>query len=96
LAPYYHYVNNGYSEWLNEDKAVGIADPALKPMSLDEFKQSGILQIWTPEQAIDKFQAMQSRISIEHFMMMMPPGLPQGRFREYAQLFADQVLPAFR
>lgn len=96
LAPYFHYVNNGYSEWLNEDKAVGIADPMLKPMSLEDFKQSRILQIWTPEQAIEKFRAMQSRISIEHFMMMMPAGLPQGRFRDYAQLFADEVLPAFR
>lgn len=96
LAPYFHYVNNAYSEWLNEDKAVGIADPMLKPMSLEDFKQSRILQIWTPEQAIEKFRAMQSRISIEHFMMMMPAGLPQDRFREYAQLFADEVLPAFR
>lgn len=96
LAPYYHYVNNAYSQWLNEDKAVGIADPTLQPMSLDDFKQSRILQIWTPEQAIEKFRAMQSRIAIEHFMMMMPAGLPQDRFREYAQLFADEVAPAFR
>ncbi|MEO5587417.1 MAG: LLM class flavin-dependent oxidoreductase [Novosphingobium sp.] len=96
LAPYYHYVNNGYGEWLNEDKAVGIDDPLLKPVSLEEFKRSRILQIWTPEQAIAKFRAMQSRISIEHFMMMMPAGLPQDRFRDYAQLFADEVLPAFR
>ena len=96
LAPYYHYVNNSYSQWLNEDKAVGIADPTLQPMSLDDFKQSRILQIWTPEQAIEKFRAMQSRIAIEHFMMMMPAGLPQDRFREYAQLFADEVAPAFR
>jgi alkanesulfonate monooxygenase SsuD/methylene tetrahydromethanopterin reductase-like flavin-dependent oxidoreductase (luciferase family) len=96
LAPYYHYVNNAYSVWLAEDKAVGIDDPMLKPMTLEEFKDSRILQIWTPEQAIDKFRAMQSRISIEHFMMMMPAGLPQGRFRHYAQLFADEVLPAFQ
>jgi alkanesulfonate monooxygenase SsuD/methylene tetrahydromethanopterin reductase-like flavin-dependent oxidoreductase (luciferase family) len=96
LAPYYHYVNNAYGEWLAEDEAVGIDDPALKPMSLEDFKRSGILQIWTPGQAIEKFRAMQSRISIEHFMMMMPPGLPQDRFREYAQLFAQEVLPAFR
>lgn len=96
LGPYYHYVNNAYGAWLNEDKAVGIDDPSLKPMSLEDFKQSGILQIWTPEQAIAKFQAMQKRVAVEHYIMMMPPGLPQERFRHYAQLFADQVLPAFR
>jgi alkanesulfonate monooxygenase SsuD/methylene tetrahydromethanopterin reductase-like flavin-dependent oxidoreductase (luciferase family) len=96
LAPHYHYVNNGYGEWLNEDKAVGIADPVLKPMSLEDFKRSGILQIWTPEQAIEKLRAMQARIPVEHFMMMLPAGLPQDRFRDYAQLFADEVMPAFR
>lgn len=96
LAPFYHYVNNAYGEWLNEDKAVGIDDPVLQPMSLEDFKRSNILQIWTPEQAIEKFRAMQSRIAVEHFMMMMPAGLPQERFRDYAQLFANEVLPAFR
>jgi hypothetical protein len=29
-------------------------------------------------------------------MMMMPPGLPAARFVEYAQVFADEVIPAFR
>jgi hypothetical protein len=32
---------------------------------------------------------------IEHYMMMMPPGLPPARFVEYADLFAKQVMPAF-
>jgi alkanesulfonate monooxygenase SsuD/methylene tetrahydromethanopterin reductase-like flavin-dependent oxidoreductase (luciferase family) len=96
LAPYYHYVNNSYGAWLNEDKAIGIDDPMLKPMDLNQFKRSGILQILTPEQAIARFKAMQQRIAVEHFMMMRPPGLPAARFREYAQLFADEVIPAFR
>ena len=96
LAPYYHHVNNSYGEWLNEDKAIGIDDPLLKPMSLEQFKKSGILQILTPEHAIARFKAMQQRIAVEHFMMMKPPGLPLARFKDYAQLFADEVLPAFR
>jgi alkanesulfonate monooxygenase SsuD/methylene tetrahydromethanopterin reductase-like flavin-dependent oxidoreductase (luciferase family) len=93
LAPYFHYVNNAYGEWLNEDKAIGLDDPALKPMDLEAFKQSKILQIWTPDQAIDR--AMRERIPVEHFTMMLPPGMPQDRFRDYAQLFADEVIPAF-
>lgn len=96
LAPYYHHVNNSYGAWLNEDNAIGIADPKLQPMDLEQFKRSGILDIATPEQAIAKFEAMQARVPVEHFMMMMPAGLPAARFMEYAQLFADEVIPAFR
>ncbi len=96
LAPYYHHVNNSYGVWLNEDQASGLGKRTLKPMSLDEFKASGILQILTPGQAIDKFRAMQARMPVEHFMMMMPAGLPAARFVEYGEVFASEVLPAFR
>lgn len=96
LAPYYHYVNNSYAAWLNEDKAIGLDDPVLKPMDLDAFRESGILQILTPEQAVEKFRAMQARMPVDHVMMMMPAGLPPARFVEYAGLFAREVLPAFQ
>jgi hypothetical protein len=96
LAPYYHHVNNSYGVWLNEDKALGIDAPMLKAMPLDQFKASGILQIVTPDHAIARFKAMQKRIPVEHFMMMMPPGLPAERFLSYAELFAAEVMPAFR
>lgn len=95
LAPYYHHVNNSYGEWLNEDKAIGLDAPAIKPMDLEAFKASGILQILTPEHAIRRFQAMQRRIPVEHFMMMMPAGLPAERFRHYAELFAREVMVEF-
>jgi hypothetical protein len=29
-------------------------------------------------------------------MVMLPPGLPPREFVPYAQVFADEVLPAFR
>lgn len=96
VAPFFHHVNNSYALWLNEDNAIGLDDPMLKTTDLEAFKQSGILQIWTPDQAIAKFRAMRERIPVEHFMMMLPPGMPHERFRHYAQVFADQVLPAFR
>ena len=96
LAPYYHYVNNTYGAWLNEDKASGVDGAQLKPMDLDRFKRSGILKILTPEAAIAKFRAMQQRVPVDHFMMSMPPGLPLARFVDYAQVFADKVIPAFR
>jgi alkanesulfonate monooxygenase SsuD/methylene tetrahydromethanopterin reductase-like flavin-dependent oxidoreductase (luciferase family) len=98
LAPYFHHVNNSYGEWLNEDKAsTGFGDEAvLKPMPLEKFKASGILQILTPEQAIAMFNRMLAKAPVEHFMMMLPPGLPPAQFKPYAELFAREVMPAFR
>ncbi|MCT2400272.1 LLM class flavin-dependent oxidoreductase [Novosphingobium mangrovi (ex Huang et al. 2023)] len=96
LAPYYHHVNNTYGEWMNEDKAIGVDDAGLKPMDLDAFKASGILQILTPEEAIAYFNGLLEKAPVEHFTMMMPPGLPAERFLAYAQTFAREVIPAFR
>ncbi|MEO3760168.1 LLM class flavin-dependent oxidoreductase [Mycobacterium sp. B14F4] len=96
LGPYYHHVFTSYGAWMGEDNALGMENPALAPMDLKTFKQSGIMQILTPEQAVAHFNAMRTRMRLEHFMMMRPPGLPAERFIDYAQLFADKVIPAFR
>ncbi len=97
IGPYFHYVNNSYGAWLNEDKAIGLADTKLEPMSFDQFKTSGILRILTPGQAIDRFRAQKARMpALEHIMLMLPPGLPPASFRPYAELFAREVIPAFR
>jgi alkanesulfonate monooxygenase SsuD/methylene tetrahydromethanopterin reductase-like flavin-dependent oxidoreductase (luciferase family) len=96
LAPYYHHVNNTYAEFMAEDQAIGMEDAKLAAMDLDAFKASGILEIMTPDEAIARFSAMQEKApSLEHLMFMRPPGLPAERFRAYAQLFADKVMPAF-
>jgi alkanesulfonate monooxygenase SsuD/methylene tetrahydromethanopterin reductase-like flavin-dependent oxidoreductase (luciferase family) len=98
LAPYFLHVNNTYGEWLNEDRAAtGMDDKGmLKPMSLDAFKASGILSILTPPQAIAMFERMRAQAPVEHFMMMLPPGLPPVQFKPYAETFARDVMPAFR
>jgi alkanesulfonate monooxygenase SsuD/methylene tetrahydromethanopterin reductase-like flavin-dependent oxidoreductase (luciferase family) len=98
LAPYFHHVNNAYGQWLNEDRAsTGFGDNALlTPMTLADFKRSGILQILTPSEAIDMFKAMLAKSPVEHFMMMLPPGLPASKFVPYAETFAKEVIPAFR
>ena len=98
VAPYFHYVNNAYGHWLNEDRAAtGFGDKALlKPMTLEAFKTSGILSILTPGQAIDMLNRMLSKAPVEHFMMMAPPGLPRSKFAEYAQVFAKEFIPSFR
>ncbi len=94
LAHHFLHANNSYGAWLNEDKASGI-DGLLKPMSLDDFKASGTLQILTPGEAIAHFKAMQSRIPVEHVMFMLPPGIPPMQFAKYADVFAKKVIPAF-
>ncbi|MCB2073391.1 MAG: LLM class flavin-dependent oxidoreductase [Novosphingobium sp.] len=95
IAPYYHHVNNSYGQWFNEDRALGL-DEGMQPMDLDAFKQSGVLQIWTPAEAIEKLKAMQEAVPLKSFMMMMPAGMPAKMFVEYAELFAGKVVPAFR
>jgi hypothetical protein len=81
---------------MNEDQAIGLDNAAIQPMDLDAFKASGILQILTPDEAIAHFRRLREKAPVEHFTMMMPPGLPAERFLAYAKTFAGQVLPAFQ
>jgi len=48
------------------------------------------------DEAIEHFRQMQARIPVEHFMMMAPPGPPPSQSVEYAEVFATEVIPAFR
>ena len=90
-------MNNAYGEWHNEDHlTTGLAQEILlEPMSLEAFKKSGTLTIWTPSQAIEKFREMRSKAPVEHFTTMLPPGLPPSKFVPYAEVFAKEVIPAF-
>jgi alkanesulfonate monooxygenase SsuD/methylene tetrahydromethanopterin reductase-like flavin-dependent oxidoreductase (luciferase family) len=98
LAPHFHYMNNAYGQWLNEDRAAtGFADKAvLRPMSLEAFIKSGILTILTPSQAIDMFRGLLAKAPVEHYAMAMPAGFPPSQLVKYAETFAQKVLPAFR
>jgi hypothetical protein len=98
LAPYFHHVHSSYGQLLREDQhasSVGY-DALFKPTSLEAFKASGTLRIVTPGQAIAKLERLRARVPIEHFAMMAPTGLPLSKFAEYAEVFAQQVIPAFR
>lgn len=92
LAPHYLYINNTYGQW-NEDNALGMA--GMRPMSLEQYKVSGELQILTPQQAIAMLTDLQQRTPLEHYIMLAPPGLPADRFMAHAEVFATDVLPAF-
>jgi len=94
LAPYYHHVNNSYGAWFSEDK-VHSAEHAFRPMSLEDFKRSGTLQILTPDDAIAMLQRLQATMPLDHYLFSMPPGLPADRFVHYAETIANKVIPAF-
>ncbi len=96
LAPHYHYMLNAYDVFAQEDKALGMDNPGSKEMDLDAFKASGTMQIWTPDEAIEKFRAMREKMPLTHYCFSMPPGLPPERFLAYAKDFAEDVIPAFR
>lgn len=87
LAPHFHHVNNTYAEWGGE---------GMDMMSLEDFKTCGKMEILTPDAAVAKYKALQDRMPLDHVSMMMPAGLSAERFMSYAQLFADEVLPAFK
>ena len=96
LAPHFHHVNNTYGEMAAEDQALGVAGGrGLEPMSLTDFKASGILRVISPGEAIDLFRSMQDRAPVDHIMLGIPPGLPSARLKPYAELFAREVIPAF-
>jgi alkanesulfonate monooxygenase SsuD/methylene tetrahydromethanopterin reductase-like flavin-dependent oxidoreductase (luciferase family) len=94
LAPYYHHVNNSYGEWFCEDKVHG-AEHGFRPMSLEEFKASGTLQVMTPDDAIMMLKRLQEMMPLDHYMFSMPAGLPVDRFVHYAETVVNKVMPAF-
>ena len=98
LGPHMLYNIETYSRWMHEDQADYDIDMEvmIKPMTLDELRASGRVKILTPAQAIDHFEGMLARCpALEHFMMFVPAGMSPKRFAAYAELFAEEVMPAF-
>ena len=98
FAAYYHYVNNMYGVWLNEDSYDDRIDLQTRPksMSIDEFKASGLLQVLTPSRAIEFFREMQVKGPVDHVILSVPPGVPLARFAHHTELFAKEVIPFFQ
>ena len=99
LTPHGFYMNNMYGEWLNEDAVdydVGDGRKGfMEPMSLEAFKASRFMQVVTPEKAIGMLQKMQERTPVDHYIMMVPSGMPLSKFAKYVETFATKVMPAF-
>jgi alkanesulfonate monooxygenase SsuD/methylene tetrahydromethanopterin reductase-like flavin-dependent oxidoreductase (luciferase family) len=91
VAPHAYYQLNTYAEWQKDAGWGGV-----KRMEFDEFKQSGMMKVFTPEQAIDYIRGRQQAAPIEAFCMQAPAGFPLSKYSKYVETFANEVLPAFK
>jgi len=93
IAPHVLYQINVYAEWL------GKAGQSLFPHMPDEaaLKASGILNIVTPETAVQLIKDCVAEVPIQRFYTWtLPPGYPVKKMNEHLELFAAKVIPHFR
>ncbi|HEV8718083.1 MAG TPA: LLM class flavin-dependent oxidoreductase [Candidatus Binatia bacterium] len=93
IAPHVLYQINVYAEWL------GKAGQHLFPHMPDEaaLKASGILNIVTPETAVQMIKDYVAEVPIQRFYTWtLPPGYPVKKMNEHLELFASKVMPHFR
>lgn len=91
VAPHFYYQYNVYAKWLE-----GEGDFVLPKLELDQFKESGILNVLTPEQAIAHIRTRTDAWPLDSYCLQAPAGLPMDKFAPYVETFAHKVLPAFR
>lgn len=93
VAPHVLYQIRMYNVWLKE------AGQALFPEVTDpaELAALGILSVVTPAQAVDMIAAYVEATGIErYYTWTVPPGMEESRMNDALQLFAEEVMPAFR
>lgn len=93
LAPHVMYQIEVYNQWL------GDAGQALFPpiSDLKQLRELGILQVVTPQHAIDLIASYAEATGIErYYTWTVPPGYPTRAMDEHLQLFAEEVMPHFR
>ena len=84
------YQSNSYAEWMEDS-----VNSTFKRVTRDELIPLAGKWVMTPEQSIDHFKAKLALAPIESHAMMVPAGYPLKKLAQHAQLFADEVLPAF-
>ena len=93
VAPHIMYQLQLYNLWLGE------AGQAQFPTVDDEdaLRSSGMLQVLSPQQAVDAIGAYVETTGIErYYTWTVPPGMPAAEMNEYLGLFASEVMPHFR
>lgn len=90
IAPHAFYYSDTYARW-QEGTEWG-----LKKLKMEEFRQSGIMKVLTPEDAIPHFRARLAAAPMENFALKIPTGMQPSKFMPYAETFATKVLPHLR
>jgi alkanesulfonate monooxygenase SsuD/methylene tetrahydromethanopterin reductase-like flavin-dependent oxidoreductase (luciferase family) len=90
VAPHAYYQINTYAQWQAGK------DWGFEVLDFETFKNSGMINVLTPEQAIADMKSRLKEAPLESFCMQAPAGFPLSRLAESAELFANKVLPAFR
>lgn len=93
VAPGVLYQIRMYNQWLGE-AGQALFPEVTEPAQLAEL---GILQVVTPPHAIDLIGQYVEATGIErYYTWTVPPGVPESAMDETLQVFAEEVMPAFR
>jgi len=93
VAPYIIYQLQMYNAWFEDAGQQGFPDTSNEA----ELRESGMLQVMTPQQATDAISEYVEATGIErYYTWTVPPGMPAGEMNEYLELFATEVMPHFR
>ena len=88
------YQANNYSAWLS---AAGLSPLSEHLRDREQLRQSGLLQVVDPDTAISMIRDFTNNVPITHFYSWtLPPGLPPQWAQTHLELFASEVIPAFR
>ncbi|MCX2934565.1 LLM class flavin-dependent oxidoreductase [Mycobacterium sp. CVI_P3] len=98
-----HYMASGYVEWTSQANNAGEADLAALPsvddivagQSMDFFGEPAL--VGSPKDVIEQIEEYRSRSRLTHLVCAMAlPGMPVEQIRSGMELFAHEVIPAFR
>ncbi|MGD9604360.1 MAG: LLM class flavin-dependent oxidoreductase [Gammaproteobacteria bacterium] len=93
VAPGVLYQIRMYNQWLGE-AGQALFPEVTEPAQLTEL---GILKVVTPAHAIDLIGQYVEATGIErYYTWTVPPGVPESAMDETLQVFAEEVMPAFR
>jgi alkanesulfonate monooxygenase SsuD/methylene tetrahydromethanopterin reductase-like flavin-dependent oxidoreductase (luciferase family) len=88
------YQANNYSAWLS---AAGLSPLSEHLRDREQLRKSGLLQVVDPDAAIKLIRDFANNVPITHFYSWtLPPGLPPQWAQTHLELFASEVIPAFR
>jgi alkanesulfonate monooxygenase SsuD/methylene tetrahydromethanopterin reductase-like flavin-dependent oxidoreductase (luciferase family) len=91
LAPHMIYWANVYTQWM---QGTNVTLHTRLLSNEQELKQTDVLKVMTPAEAIIYFNELQTRIPVESMGLWITlPGLPVERIWDSWELFARKVMP---